>query len=141
MIDVSVLRVGAVMLAVGFSACTSLPEATRTAQIHDVNIELQLSEENLSVTPGDEVRWVNLRKDAVNIEIPNLIADDLACQKGFTNWLGKIQESVKLQPNQTASLCFKKPGFVQYNVRAETALGGGKRVFPGSVKVGNIPQM
>ena len=141
MINGSVLRVGAVMLAVGFSACTSLPEATRTATIHDANVELELSEENLSIAPGDEVRWVNLRKDSINIEIPNLNAEDLSCQRGFTNWLGQIQESTKLQPDRTASLCFKKPGVVLYNIRAETALGGGKRIFPGSVRVGNVPQM
>lgn len=141
MINGSILRVGAVMLAVGFSACTSLPEATRTAIIHDVNVELELSQENLSIAPGDEVRWVNLRKDAIHIEIPNLNAEDLSCQKGFTNWLGQIQESVKVNPNGVAALCFKKPGVVLYNVRAETALGGGKRIFPGSVKIGNIPQM
>jgi plastocyanin len=131
MMKVSVLRVGVLMLAVGFSACTSLPEATRTAAIHDINVEMELSPENLSITPGDEVRWVNLRKEPITVEIANLNIEDLSCQKGFTNWLGQLQESGDAQPNETASLCFKKTGFVQYNVRAETALGGGSRVFPG----------
>ena len=111
------------------------------AAIHDVNVETELSTENLTITPGDEVRWVNLRKEPIPVEIANLTTEDLSCQRGFTNWLGQIQESVTLNQNQTVSLCFKRPGFVLYNVRAETALGGGKRVLPGSVKVGNIPQM
>jgi plastocyanin len=130
-----------IMVAVGFSACTSLPEASRTAAIHDIKLQLEVSPENLTVAPGDEVRWVNLRKDNVYLQIPDLNAEDLSCQNGFTNWLGQIQESVRIKPDNTVSLCFKKPAVVLYNIRADTALGGGTRDFSGSVRVGKIPNM
>ncbi len=136
----SIFGVGAVLCAVGLASCTSLPQASRTSAVHDIKVEMELGPENLVVAPGDEVRWVNLRKDWVLIQIPNLNADDLTCQDGFTNWLGQIKESVKVKPDRTASLCFKKPAVVLYNIRAQTALGGGKRVLSGSVKVGKLPE-
>lgn len=137
----SFLRVCVVVVAVGVSACTSLPEASRTAAVHDVKVELELSPEKLVVAPGDEVRWVNLRKNDIYVQIADLNSEELSCQKGFTNWLGQIQESVKVKPDRTVSLCFKKPAVVLYNVRAETTLGGGKRVLPGSIQVGKIQGM
>jgi plastocyanin len=137
----SLLRVGVVIVAVGFSACTSIPEISRTQAIHDVKVEMELSPENVIVAPGDEVRWVNLRKDAIHVQIADLHVEDLSCQRGFANWFGQIQESVRVKPNETVSLCFKKPAVVLYNIRAETALGGGKRVLSGSVKVGNVPDL
>jgi plastocyanin len=132
----SLLRVGVVMIAVGFSACTSLPEASRTGSIKDIKVEMELSPETLQVSPGDEVRWVNLRKEAILVQIPELSRKDLSCQNGFKNWRGRIQESRKVKPNRTVSLCFKKPTVVLYNIRAETAVGGGPRVLSGTVKVG-----
>ncbi len=137
----SFLRVCVVMVAVGVSACTSLPEASRTATVHDVKVDLELSPEQLSVSPGDEVRWVNLRKENIYVQIPDLNIEELSCQKGFTNWLGQIQESVKVNADQTVSLCFKKPAVILYNVRAETTIGGGKRVFSGSIQVGKTQGM
>ena len=117
-----------------------LPHTTRTAVIHDVKIDDELSSETLMVQPGDEIRWVNMRKMAVQLDIPNLASDRLSCQRGFRNWMGQIDESVSLQPNETVSLCFKAPTVVHYNVRAETALAGGKKLLPGTLKVGQ-PQL
>lgn len=127
----------AVLFCAGLSACTSLPQTTRTAVIHDINITEKLSNEGLVVHPGDEIRWVNLRKDNARIDIPNLQAEDLACQRGFSNWMGSLRETAELKPNSTASLCFKKPLIINYNVRAETALGGGLLLLPGSVRIDN----
>jgi plastocyanin len=131
---------GVSAVAVGLASCTMLPQASRTSTVHDIKIEMELGPETLAVAPGDEVRWVNLRKSWVLVQIPNLNVDDLICQDGFTNWLGQIKESIKVKPDRTASLCFKKPAVVLYNVRADTALPGGKRVLSGSVKVGKLPE-
>ena len=128
-----------VVLVLGAAAygCTSLPESTRTAVIHDVKVEEKLSAETLRVNPGDEVRWVNLRKLPVQVEVPNVKSDDLSCQRGFSNWMGSFHEIARLKPNETASLCFKKAALVNFVVRAETSLGGGMQVLPGTVTVGN----
>lgn len=123
------------------AGCTSLPVSSRTAAVHDVNIAEALSADNLMVHPGDEVRWINMRKDVAQIEIPNLKAEDLACQREFSNWMGSVQEVVVLKPNESASLCFKKPAVMNYNVRADTALAGSKKILSGVIKVGNpMPQ-
>jgi hypothetical protein len=126
----------AVGLLSGTSGGCTLPETTRTASVHDVEIRETLSKDNILVQPGDEVRWINLRKDMVRIDIPNLESDDLACQRGFRSWYGGLREQAGLKPNQTVSLCFNKPAVVNYNVRAETSLPGGKSILPGVVKVG-----
>ena len=109
--------------------------------VHDVKIEEGLSVENILAQPGDEIRWVNLRKQEAQIEIPNLKAEDLACQREFGNWMGSVQEVVVLKAHESVSLCFKKPAVVNYNVRVDTALAGTKKILPGVIKVGNpMPQ-
>lgn len=67
---------------------------------------------------------------------PNLKAEDLTCEREFSNWMGSIGEIVVLKPNKSASLCFKKPAVVNYVVRVDTAVAGSKKVLPGVVKVG-----
>ena len=131
----NMLPILAAAAVVGLVGCI-LPHTTRTAVIHDVKIEDELSSETLMVQPGDEIRWINLRKQDVTIDIPNLTSDKLSCQRGFRNWMGQVDESVSLKPNETASLCFKTPTVVNYNVRVETALAGGEKLLPGTVKIG-----
>lgn len=123
-------------IGMGQYGCTSLPPNSRTAAIHDVKIEEALSADNLMVQPGDEIRFINMRKAAAQVEVPNLKAEDLACQREFSNWMGSVHETVVLKSNESASLCFKKPAVVNYNVRVETALAGSKKVLPGVIKVG-----
>jgi len=127
---------GALVGVLAMSACASLPEISRTQAVHDVNIEAGLSPADLNVAPGDEVRWVNLRKESILVQIAELETDDLACHRGFANWRGKVLESVEVLPNETVSLCFKNAATVLYNVRAQTAVGGGDLVLPGVVRVG-----
>ncbi len=128
--------VGAVLGVFAMSACAGLPEISRTQAVHDVRIETGLSPADLTVAPGDEVRWVNLRKEPIFVQIAELDTDDLACHRGFDNWRGKVLESVEIRPNETVSLCFKAAATVLYNVRAPTAVSGGNLVLPGVVRVG-----
>jgi plastocyanin len=123
------------VLSAATYGCTSLPETTRTATIHDVKVEDKLSAETVRVNAGDEIRWVNVRKLPVQVEVPSVKSEDLSCQRGFTNWMGSMQEIARLKPNETAALCFKKAGLFNYVVRAETSLGGGMQVLPGTVSV------
>lgn len=130
----SILNILIVAAVFGLVGCT-LPRTTRTAVVHDVKIGDELSSETLMVDSGDEIRWINLRKLEVHIDIPNLSSDQLSCQRGFRNWMGQVDESVGLKPDETVPLCFKTPAVVNYNVREETALAGGKKLLPGTVKV------
>jgi len=114
--------------------CT-MPSTTRSAIVQDVKIAEDLSPTNLRVHPGDEIRWVNLRKDRVQIDIPNLGEKNLACKRGFANWLGATKETVRVEPNDTVSLCFGEPSLVEYIVRVDSALRGGKQILQGSVNI------
>lgn len=130
---------GAAMIAAGcmLGGCASLPEISRTQAVHDVEVRNGLVPVELYADPGDEIRWVNLRKDPILVQIANLEKDDLACQRGFANWRGALLESIEVEPNETVSLCFKNPGQVRYNVRAETSVGGGDSVLPGRLSIGS----
>lgn len=123
-------------VAVGLcvTAC-GVPSVTRTAVVKDVVIGDDLSPQSMLVHPGDEIRWINIRKGDVELDVPNLRQNELSCQRGFGNWLGQTLESVDLEPNDTASLCFKDPSVVHYVVRAKTILLGGKNLLSGSVSI------
>lgn len=127
----------AVVLTIGMGqfGCTSLPPNSRTATVYDIRIDEALSADSLLVRPGDEVRFVNLRKQNVQVEIPNLIAEDLVCAREFGGGMGSVQENVVLLPNKSASLCFKKPAAVNYIVRMDTALAGSTKILNGVVKI------
>lgn len=116
------------------AGCT-MPSTTRSAIVQDVKITEDLSPTNIRVHPGDEIRWVNLRKDRVQIDIPKLGDKNLACKRGFSNWLGATKETVRLEPNETVSLCFGEPSLVEYIVRVDSALRGGKQILQGSVNI------
>ena len=120
----------AVVLTIGMgqSGC-ALPHTTRTAVVHDIRIDAALSPDNLLAQPNDEIRFVNLRKEEVQVEIPNLQSDDLSCKRDFG------REIVVLKPNHSASLCFKNPIVVNYLVRMETALAGDKKILNGVLTV------
>jgi plastocyanin len=125
------------ILCAGLYACASLPEISRTAIVHDIVISEELSQQNIVVKTGDEVRWINLRRQDITIDIPNLKSYDPSCQRGFSTPFGTLKESVTLKSNETASLCFSNQGMVRYIVRKETAQAGGKRVVGGSITVEN----
>lgn len=127
----------AVVLTIGMgqSGC-ALPHTSRTSAVHDVRIDAALSPDNLLVQPNDEVRFVNLRKEGVQVEIANLKSQDLACERGFSNMMNSVGEIVLLKSNQSASLCFKNPVTVNYVVRMDTALAGSSKILHGVVRVG-----
>ena len=136
MSSVSWRQAGSLAIALGLmGACASLPEISRTQAVRDIKVDLNLAPEDLTVAPGDEVRWVNMRTEAILVQIPNLSKEALTCETGFDSGHGGMLESVKVQPNETASLCFKRDAEVLYNVRVQTAVGGGDLVLPGVVRV------
>jgi plastocyanin len=130
-----VIASAALMAMIMMGAACSMPATTRTALVKDVQIADDLKPDSVLVHPGDEIRWVNTRKDSVQLDIPNLANRSLSCARGFTNWLGRTSESVHLKPNQTASLCFSQPTVVHYVVRAESPTSAGRDLMSGSIQV------
>lgn len=123
------------MASIALAGCASLPEFSRTQSVHDIRIENELVPAEISVNAGDEVRWVNMRRDRVTVQIPDLKKKDLLCESGFTKWTGAFHESVSLKPHQSVALCFKQSGLVRFNVRAKTLASGADVVMPGRVMV------
>ena len=105
-------------LSVIVAGCT-IANTTRLTIVKDVNIAEELSPSTIRVQPGDEIRLVNLRRDHVQIEILHLDDKGLACERGFSTWLGTTKEAVHLKANDTVSLCFDEPGLVNYIVRGK----------------------
>ena len=125
------------VFGLGWHGCTSLPETSRTTAVHDIKLEEKLSADNILVQPGDEVRWINYRKSAMRVEVPGLDTDNLSCQRGFTKWWGSLGDVARLEANETASLCFKKRGVIDFAVHEETSLGGGEQLLQGVIRVGS----
>ena len=117
------------------AGCTSLPQTSRTAVIHDVKFEGALDPADLTVRVGDEIRFVNHRTLPVLIDIPCLNADMLSCDRGFTGMMGGVTELKELDPSKSASLCFSKPIVISYNARMRSADPGGMKIEPGTIRV------
>lgn len=123
---------------IGLSACAmSTPSTTRSGEIHDVKIEEGLTPAILTVGIGDEVRWVNHRTRDVRIDFLGEALDEVSCQRGFTNWVGMKKESAIVKANESATLCFAKAAVIDYNVRMDSSMPGGKQIVRGEVRVGN----
>jgi plastocyanin len=122
------------LLAIG--GCAGVSSTSRTGVIHDVRFEEHMTPANLRVQPDDEVRWVNQRSMPVTVEFLGDALDDVTCQRGFDNLIGRQQEMATIQPNQSVSLCFGNPGTVTYNARMDSPVAGGQMIESGTIHVG-----
>jgi hypothetical protein len=116
--------------------CQGTPTVTRTGDVKDIIIGDNLSSGEVVVSPGDEVRWVNKRTAPVRVIFLDQGADkQLSCKNNFGG-LMTPSNTAKLATNETASACFRDPGYVRYTVRMESANMTGERNVSGVVKVG-----
>lgn len=118
------------------AGCAGVPGTSRTGAIHTVRFQEHMTPTSLRARPGDEIRWVNQRSTPVTVEFLGDSLDDVTCQRGFDDFLGRQQEAAKIQPNQSVSLCFANPGTVTYNARMDSAVAGGKMIEQGRLYVG-----
>ncbi len=114
------------------------PPTSRSGVVHDIRVAEGPEPADLVVNPGDEVRWVNSRTLPLRIDLVNVKAEDMSCERGFSNLFGVVRESATIKPNESASVCFTKPGVVNYNLRMESALPGGKNIVPGVIRIGTM---
>ena len=110
--------------------CQAMPTVTRTGDVKDIIIGDNLSSGEIVVNPGDEVRWVNKRTAPVRIVFLDPVSDkQLSCKNNFGG-LMTPSNTAKLATNETASACFRDPGYVRYTVRMESANMTGERNVP-----------
>lgn len=115
------------------TACSSLPNATRTGTVKEILIAEDLSPLQATVRTGDEIRWINQREGHVQIVFLDPIEDRIACYRGFG--FGGVANATRLAPNNSISLCFSMPGPVQYIIRMDTMLPTGELNVRGVIQV------
>lgn len=133
------LTVAAALLAIAgcstLAGTSGIADSTRTGAIHDVEFEEKMTPKNLYVRSGDEVRWINQRSTAVELQFLDDALKDVVCQSGFSNILRRQQESAIIKPNASVSLCFGKSGTVTYNARMDSPVAGGQSIESGTIRV------
>ena len=116
--------------------CQGMPTVTRSGDVKDIIVGDNLTSGEVAVSPGDEVRWVNKRTAPVRIVFLDPMSDkQLSCKNNFGG-LMTPSDTAKLATNETASVCFRDPGYFRYTVRMESAKTTGELNVPGVVKVG-----
>ena len=101
------------------AACQSLPGFSRSGEVKDIAIRDRLSVTAVQVTGGDEIRWTNKLGTPVRITFSDYVLNKLSCRSN--NFSGHFYSGADaaLQPNESASLCFDKPGTIRYVIRRE----------------------
>lgn len=116
--------------------CQGSPTVTRTGDVKDIIIGDDLSSREVSVNTGDEVRWINKRTQPVRIVFLDPVSDkQLSCKNNVGGWMTP-SDTAKLDKNETASACFRDPGYFRYIVRMESAMTTGDINVQGVIKVG-----
>ena len=115
--------------------CESTPKVTRTGDVKDIVIGDKPSATEVSVNPGDEVRWVNKRTAPVRIVFLDPVNDRLSCKNNIGGWITP-HDTIKLGTNDSASACFRNVGQVRYTVRMSSASPAGEINIPGVITVG-----
>ena len=134
MSSIRYLGIGLIAL-VFMGGCESTPTVTRTGDVKDILIGDNLSAAEVSVNPGDEVRWVNKRTAPVRIVLLDPVNDRLSCKNNIGGWMTP-KDTIKLGTNETASACFRNVGLVRYTVRINSTLSTGEINVPGVITIG-----
>jgi plastocyanin len=122
--------------AVLILGCQGQPTVTRTGDVKDVIIGDNLASAEISVNPGDEVRWVNKRGAPVRVILIDPVSDkQVSCKNNFGGWMTS-NDTAKLATNETASICFRDAGTFRYTVRMESSRTAGEINVSGVIKVG-----
>jgi len=116
--------------------CQAVPTVTRTGDVKDIIIGDDLSSREIAVNTGDEVRWINKRTQPVRVIFLDAVLDkQLSCKNNVGGWMTP-SDTARLDKNETASACFRDPGYFRYIVRMESALTTGDINIQGVIKVG-----
>lgn len=117
------------------AACQSLPGFSRSGEVREIEIKDRLSVAAVEVNPGDEIRWTNRHATPARITFSDYVLDKISCRNNFGGHFYSGAEA-ELRPNESAGLCFDKPGTIRYVVRTQPELRNGDIVESGQVQVG-----
>ncbi len=134
MSSIRYLGIGLLMF-VFMGGCESTPTVTRTGDVKDIIIGDKLSAAEVSVNPGDEVRWINKRTAPVRIVfLDPVINEKLSCKNNLGGWMSR-GDTARLATNETASACFREVGQFRYTVRMDSGLTTAKSMFQESSRL------
>ena len=120
---------------------SDIATSTRTGAVHDIRIAEALSPKEIRVKRGDEVRWINMRSDAVKLVFTHPLKEKVVCQDNFSGTAGTFSRApdseyqTQIKASDKASLCFRDPGSYTYVARMASALPGGEKVERGQIQV------
>jgi plastocyanin len=132
------------LIAIGCGSQKHFPESSLTGGVYEIRIGELLAPQVVTAKRGDEVRWINESKTAVEVSVVQTREELISCQKGFASTnLGYLfgtseYENIimaKVRPNQSASLCFAIPGKFVYTVRKDPSVTGSLDKITGSVTI------
>jgi plastocyanin len=116
--------------------CQGMPTVTRTGDVKDIIIGDNLTSSETTVNTGDEVRWVNKRTQPVRVIFLDAMLDkQFSCKNNVGGWMTP-SDTAQLGKNETASVCFRDPGYFRYVIRMESAKTTGDINVQGVIKVG-----
>jgi len=116
--------------------CQGMPTVTRSGDVKDIIIGDNLTSGETAVNTGDEVRWINKRTQPVRVIFLDVALDkQLSCKNNVGGWMTP-SDTAQLATNETASVCFRDPGYFRYIVRMESAKTTGDINVQGVIKVG-----
>ena len=117
----------------------SMPTLTRTGEVTDIVILDTLSPASVTVSPGDEIRWINKRQGDVQVIFLPPVMEKLTCERNFgSGFLAEQNEyTAKIDTNDTAGVCFQDAGELKFVVRAESSQPSGEQNLAGTVTIGS----
>ena len=99
------------------AACGHAPSTESSRTVRTIEISNQVNPQVLYVSPGEEVRWMNARSNAVRVGFLNMrLLEDHRCEKGVVNLFGQPNDLVTIDAGDSISLCFSRTGDLRYNV-------------------------
>ncbi|NGZ02971.1 MAG: hypothetical protein CV090_07975 [Nitrospira sp. WS238] len=117
------------------SACQNMPMTTHSGDIKDILITDRPASAAFEVHVGDEIRWTNTSMGPVRIVFMERMSSQVSCRRNFCGYFTGGLETV-LEPNESASLCFGKPGDLQYTITMQSFVSHEPISRPGSIQVG-----
>jgi hypothetical protein len=130
------MRPIAVLILGALLGCASdIPPTSRTGEIHDIRISERPEPSQILVETGDEIRFLNMQTEPIQIDLVAVDPEDIACERGFSKGLGGVQESIRIPASASASICFSREMEIKYNVRMETVVPGGRDIAGGLITV------
>ena len=106
-----------VVIAMTLSACGHASSTGAGRTVRTVEISQQVKPQIMYASPGEEVRWTNMRSTPVRVGFLSLrLLEDHHCQKGIVDLFGQVNDHITIEPGESISLCPGKTGDLQYNV-------------------------